>query len=200
MTAYDVVRTHTMVHESTFWDNARIAQMVEDVDGCVVECGVWKGGMSAALFVFLGAERKYYLLDSFQGLPSAQMIDGPAAQAWQRDTKSPTYFNNCKACVADADEIMRAVGCSDYKIVEGWLRDTLPNFDPGPIALLRIDVDWYAATQLCLVHLYHKVASGGAIIFDDYAAWEGCKRAVDEWLDGEHPRKQGDAYYYLKEQ
>jgi O-methyltransferase len=47
---------------------------------------------------------------------------------------------------------------------------------------LRLDGDWYASTKICLDHLYDKVLKGGFIIVDDYGAYEGCKKAVDEFL------------------
>ena len=50
------------------------------------------------------------------------------------------------------------------------------------IAILRLDSDWYASTWDCMVNLYAKVAPGGIIIFDDYHAFDGCSRAVHDFL------------------
>jgi hypothetical protein len=52
----------------------------------------------------------------------------------------------------------------------------------GPIALLRLDGDWYDSTRCCLEILYESVVSGGVVIIDDYGHWKGCKTAVDEFL------------------
>jgi hypothetical protein len=57
--------------------------------GAVVECGTWKGGMSAALVEIGGPNRDYYFFDSFEGLPPAKEIDGEGAIAYQADTTSP---------------------------------------------------------------------------------------------------------------
>jgi hypothetical protein len=61
---------------------------------------------------------------------------------------------------------------------------TLPNDadEVGEIAILRLDGDWYASTRVCLEHLYDKVVRGGFIIVDDYGCYEGCKKAVDEFM------------------
>jgi len=48
------------------------------------------------------------------------------------------------------------------------------------IALLRLDCDWYRPTALCIKMLSPMMSSGGVLIIDDYFAWEGCRRAVDE--------------------
>src|SRR6266705_1391984 len=76
--AYDRFREFTMIPRESFVDNLRLAQRVSKLDGCVVECGVWRGGMTAALVSVLGAHRKYFLFDSFEGLPPAKPVDGAA--------------------------------------------------------------------------------------------------------------------------
>src|SRR5205823_4617714 len=72
-------RDFTMVPERSFKANLAVAQQVRSISGCVVECGVWRGGMSAGLCHVLGPNREYFLLDSYEGLPPAQEIDGQAA-------------------------------------------------------------------------------------------------------------------------
>ena len=70
----------------------------------------------------------------------------------------------------------------EYHLIKGWFAETLPFFNPpAPIAILRLDGDWYDSTFQCLTHLYHWVAPGGVIIVDDYYAWEGCARAVHDF-------------------
>jgi O-methyltransferase len=78
---------------------------------------------------------------------------------------------------------MRRSGAGSYRLVPGWFKDTLATFvPPEPIAVLRLDGDWYDSTRLCLEALYPAVPPGGLIIIDDYYAWEGCARAVHEYL------------------
>jgi hypothetical protein len=52
----------------------------------------------------------------------------------------------------------------------------------GTIAVLRLDADWYESTITCLTHLYPHIAPGGIVIIDDYKEWDGCARAVHEFL------------------
>lgn len=172
-----------MIPKSIFVDNLAVCDTIRNVKGCVVECGVWRGGMSAAIAEILGKDRTYYLFDSFEGLPEAKEVDGETARIWQNDKDSPTYFDNCSAEIAFAQKAMDSSQAKDFNIVKGWFSDTLPLFDTQEkIALLRLDGDWYDSTMDCLVNLFPKVAPGGMIIIDDYYAWDGCARAVHDYL------------------
>jgi len=171
----------TMIPKGVYKENLRLAHTVA-VAGDVVECGSWRGGMVAGIAELLGGKnRKYYLFDSFEGLPLAKAIDGDTAIAWQQDTTSDIYFDNCTADIADAKRAMEYAGVP-YECIKGWFDDTVPHNTIGPIALLRLDGDWYDSTMVCLKHLYPKVVTGGLIIIDDYAAWDGCSRAVHDYL------------------
>jgi O-methyltransferase len=172
----------TMIVSGIFAANLAIAEEARSVPGCVVECGVWRGGMTAGLVAVLGKDRKYYLLDSFEGLPPAQPIDGPAAIAWQQNTSAPEYFDNCSAGPEFAQTAMMKAGAKRFELVRGFFNDTLPTFDPEPIALLRLDGDWYDSTIECLNHLFDRVVPGGIIILDDYYTWDGCARALHDFL------------------
>src|ERR1700724_3768405 len=118
-TIYAQVRKYTMVEENPFCDNLLLAQRVRGISGCVVECGVWRGGMSAGLAKVLGNNRDYYLFDSFVGLPQAKPIDGPAAIAYQENTTSPKYYDNCAAPVEFAQEAMNLVGAKHFHLMPG---------------------------------------------------------------------------------
>ena len=67
---------------------------------------------------------------------------------------------------------------------QGWFQDTLPeqHKELDRIAMLRLDADWYASTKLCLDHFFYSVVAGGFVIIDDYGAYDGCRKAVDEFL------------------
>jgi O-methyltransferase len=173
----------TMIPEGTYVDNLLLARSIREVSGCVVECGVWRGGMIAGIAEVLGPSRRYYLVDSFEGLPPAQQIDGPAALKWQANKTHPMYLNNCTASEAEAENAMKLSQCSRFTIVKGWFHDILPNLDlPEGIALLRLDADWYHSTRDCLQNLVPRLNPGGIIIVDDYYTWDGCTTAVHEFL------------------
>ncbi|HXD78100.1 MAG TPA: TylF/MycF/NovP-related O-methyltransferase [Puia sp.] len=186
-TGYDEIfeefGSYTMITRTMYAENLRVARMyAADIEGNVVECGVWRGGMSAGLARVLGDHRKYYLFDSFEGLPAAKEIDGTAARQWQDDKNGTTYYDNCKAETAYAEAAMKKTGAR-FELIKGWFSETLPTATlPGRIALLRLDGDWYESTMDCLTNLYPRVAPKGVIIIDDYFTWEGCSKAVHDYL------------------
>ena len=47
---------------------------------------------------------------------------------------------------------------------------------------LRMDADWYDSTMDILTNLFPQMNKGGVIIIDDYYHWEGCTRAVHDYL------------------
>ena len=181
---YERYKPFTMLPVGTYKANLRVVQENQQTPGCIVECGVWKGGMSAGMAHLLGPERSYFLFDSFEGLPPAQVaLDGDAAVAYQADPTGDSYHNNCTASQEDAEAAMRLSGAKHVTLVKGWFENTVPDFSPPtPIAILRLDGDWYASTMTCLRALVPHLAPGAVVIIDDYSAWDGCSRAVHDFL------------------
>ena len=202
--AYEQFRDFTMIPRQEYINNLVLAQRVSGLPGCVVECGVWRGGMSAGLAAILGNQRNYYLFDSFEGLPPAKAIDGKAAIHWQSNTESQTYHDNCTAPEHFANKAMTLAGVSSFELVKGWFEQTIPQKKlKEPIALLRLDGDWYDSTMVCLENFFDKVSPNGLIILDDYYTWDGCSRALHDFLSrrsaGEKIRNIGDIAYLVKQ-
>jgi hypothetical protein len=181
---YNRLQDHTMVGLSKFTDTLKLASAIGEIEGDIVECGVWRGGMLAGLMHVMGAGRKYYAYDSFEGLPPAEAIDGDKAINFQKETKRPAYYNNCAAeakwvsdLFKDKPELLR--------VVPGWFKDTLLLEEnlPKKIAILRLDGDWFESTLTALTFLYPRLALGGLVIIDDYEDWEGCKRGVHTYFN-----------------
>ena len=180
---YAKYRTYTMMPEELFSAELNLVRTITAA-GLIVECGVWRGGMSAAMADTLPA-RTHYLFDSFEGLPPVEPVDGPAAAAWQADVTSPRYYDNCRVECSFAEQAMQMSAAKAFHLVVGWFCDTLPTFVcPEPIAVLRLDCDWYSSMKPCLETLMPHLAPGGLVLIDDYHLWDGCARAVHEYLSG----------------
>lgn len=168
--------------------------------GAFVECGVWRGGSSMAMALTLlqegAADRDLFLYDTFEGMTQPLSVDRThegvlASEAMELDVEKTGVW--CKASLGDVQQNMRSTGYSEKLLhfVKGPVEQTVPAQSPdGPIALLRLDTDWYESTMHELVHLYPRLASGGVLIIDDYGFWDGARKAVDEYFDG-----IGKSYY-----
>jgi len=112
-------------------------------------------------------------------------------------------LHNCTADEADARAAMQKAGINDPVIMKGWFNETLPgaNFPDG-IAILRMDADWYDSTMDIFIHLFEKVNPNGLILIDDYYTWDGCTRAVHDYLSqNQRPERictYGGVCYVLK--
>jgi O-methyltransferase len=180
-------RQYTMVGPFTYALNVALCTM-HAPSGCIVECGVWRGGMSAGLADALPG-RRHFLFDSFLGLPPAQEVDrkwdGQSAIEWQAAHK-----DNLRADPREAEQAMTMSNAGNYTLVPGWFKNTLPVWTPEPIAVLRLDGDWYESTMQCLETLYPCVVEGGLIVVDDYYHWEGCARALHDYFSGTKARER----------
>lgn len=176
-----------MIWEPMFWENLELCSKYHKSGHSIVECGVWKGGMIAAMADAVDdPDAEFHLFDSFEGLPQAQPIDGKAALDWQKDTESPGFYDNCKANIEDAREVMSLSSARNVQIHPGWFEKTMEGFRTTlPISILRLDADWYASTLQCLDILFPQVAPGGLVIIDDYFTWEGCAKAVHDYFSRE---------------
>jgi O-methyltransferase len=173
--------------------------VANSVAGDIVECGVWRGGssMAAALTLKeLGDEgRHLYLYDTFEGMsaPTEEdvTLDGVAAKG--KFTERQLGEESSDWCRALLEEVRQNVAGTGYPadrlhFIKGKVEATLPVSMPtGPIALLRLDTDWYESTRHELVHLYPRLVRGGVLIIDDYGHWAGARKAVDEYFSAHPP-------------
>jgi O-methyltransferase len=180
----------------------RLSMIIDEnsINGALVECGVLDGG-TAALMAYTTKEtsRSIHLFDAWEGLPESTEEDGIAGKKWVGEVVgSPKRVA----------EIMTKLSISSERIFihRGWFEDTFPNVTITEIALLHIDCDFYSPTTLCLSRWYSHISPGGYIQFDDYSEFQGCKQAVDEFLNI-HPEielqvfgtiGQGEAYFIQK--
>jgi O-methyltransferase len=186
-----IARPLTMVSDPSLVNLARIVRHVidEEIQGDFVECGVWRGGASFLMADMLRKsqlnDRKVWMFDSFAGLPAPSEADGAlASQFLEKKDSVETHYNNT-ASLEEVTASANALGLTNYvHLVKGWFEDTLPVHHEtiGPIALLRIDGDWYESVRCCLDTLYDQVSDKGFVILDDYYHWPGCALAVHDFL------------------
>ncbi len=186
------------VKKYTKTDTVRLQAMadavdaVKDIEGDIVECGVWRGG-NIILARKLAPERICWLYDTFAGMPAPDPVDvtrsgKPAMRSYQARKEAGIGW-----CAASLDEVigyLKETGTFDpnkLRFVEGDVLETLHQFPPEKIALLRLDTDWYASTKAELEVLYPRLQPGGILIIDDYGHWMGSQRAVKEYFGKDMP-------------
>jgi hypothetical protein len=166
------------------------------IEGDIVECGVWKGGSTAAAARTLincnDTDRTLWMYDTYEGMsaPSSNDVDlhGKAAdQLLANDTASSAEAADSIWCKCSLETVKQTMASTVYptdKIcyIKGKVEDTLPLQSPEKIAILRLDTDWYESTRCELEILFPKLVVGGVLIIDDYGHWQGCRKAVDEYF------------------
>lgn len=174
-----------------------------DLPGALVECGVWRGGSVLAMLLTLAdlgaSDREIFLYDTFEGMtaPTEHDVsahDPPALETWRAAEAEgrrawPEMFAADVFSESGVRETVARAGYPAERIhfVKGAVEETIPRTLPGPLALLRLDTDWYQSTRHELVHLYPLLAPGGVLIVDDYGHWQGAARAVDEYFAAHPP-------------
>lgn len=178
-------RGHTMQRRKRFHANLYLVESHLErhpaLIGGYVECGCWRGGMSFAVADLGTRLADFALFDSFEGLPPAGPRDGAAVEL---QAESALLHDNNRA---DLAEVLTAAGRFGgrvrFDIRKGWFSDTLPGYaPPRPIAVLRMDGDWYDSTLCILESLWRHLAPEALVIVDDYYDWDGCARALHDFL------------------
>jgi O-methyltransferase len=164
------------------------------IAGDFVECGVWRGGSSMAMAMTLlqegSRDRHLYLFDTFEGMTEPQDVDRRAKDglAARLEMEQDVSRSGEVWAVAGLDDVQQNMARTGYPpqqlhFIKGPVESTIPaHSPPGPIALLRLDTDWYESTRHELIHLFPRLVPGGVLIIDDYGHWEGARKAVDEYF------------------
>jgi len=177
-------RAHTMIGIPRL-DNLRycVETVIRDrVPGDLIETGAWRGGASIFMRGILKAfgveDRRVWVADSFEGLPSVDQAGHAADAALGLDR-----FKILAVSLEVVRENFARYGLLDEQVVflKGWFRDTLPAAPINRLAVMRLDGDLYESTMDALTILYPKLSPGGFVIVDDYNAVAGCNEATHEY-------------------
>jgi hypothetical protein len=135
------------------------------VPGSIVECGVFKGGMTTKLSVLAAhLGRPLYAYDSYGGLPDpVRYGTGEQVETYARKMeRGDTY----RGGLAEVRAAVTAYGDPRPCVfVKGWFKDSFarPDVDPTPIAVAFVDVDLTLSLRECLEFLVPRLAPGGLL-------------------------------------
>lgn len=192
---YDFCKPFTMTSLERMYALYKATEYVikGNINGDIVECGVWRGGSAmlvAKILLKLGCtEKKIYLYDTYEGMTKPSEVDidnsGKKAYSFFAKTKKGETSNWCFSPLEEVKKNMMSIGYPEGKIIfiKGKVEDTVPGTVPSAICLLRLDTDWYESTYHEMKHLYPVVAKGGVLVLDDYGYWQGARMAVEKYLN-----------------
>jgi len=171
---------------------AAILEVPPEVDGCVVECGCFKGGSTANLSLVAGlCDRTLHVFDSFEGMPEPTaedethlVVDSARVHAYEE--------NSWDATIDEVEANVVAYGDPGAVVFHpGYFEETMPGFDEPCVAAF-LDVGLRASAETALEHLWPVLRNDGrcftheakhmdmADLFFDRAWWR-------ETLDAEPP-------------
>ena len=156
--------------------------LAEDIEGDLIETGVWRGGatifMRAILKAYGDTKRKVWVADSFEGLPR------PDARRYPADAEDELYrYGTLRVGAEQVRHNFARYGLLDDQVefLVGWFRETLPVAPIEKLAILRLDGDLYESTMQAIEALYPKLSAGGFCIVDDYGMVPGCQQAISDY-------------------
>lgn len=178
---------------SKFCSHLEFFKQTSHIRGEILEFGVFKGNSFFRWIKFRDlfeqtASRKIIGFDIFGDFPEAKFEeDKEKRDAFVKETGGGKSIS-----IEEINALLAQQGLSkNVELVKGDILKTLDvylNANPHlKISLLHIDVDLYEATHHVLQKLYDRVTKGGIIIFDDYGAFAGTNKAVDDFFKNERP-------------
>lgn len=194
---YTKVKPYTMTSAERIFGLIEAVKYISryNIEGDIVECGVWKGGSMMAVAETLinvqDATRNLYLYDTFSGMPAPTEDDKDFSgvdAATRLDAEKENKKDSAIWAYSALPEVKAAMALTGYpsgqiKYIEGKVQDTIPVVIPDKIALLRLDTDWYESTKHELKHLFPRLSKNGVLIIDDYGYWKGSRKAVNEYFE-----------------
>ena len=176
---------------------ARIANTIislkeQDVDGVFVEAGCALGGSTALIGKCKAKSVPLYVYDVFGLIPAPteqdtadvheryKTIVSGASKGISGDEYYGYQKNLYETVISNLESFGLDCHGDSIVLIKGLLQETMEV--KKPVAFAHIDVDWYEPVKFCLEHICPKLVVGGCMILDDYYAWDGCRKAVDEYL------------------
>jgi|ERR1700752_172783 len=136
------------------------ANQVRNLSGDFVECGVNRGGLSRTVIDYVdfpSLPKKFYLLDTFQGLSSDCISEAERARGVE-----PGGYEECYEGVVETFKRF------NVEIIRGVVPHTLETVKTEQVCYLSIDMNCAAPEIAAAEFFWDKLVSGAVIVLDDY--------------------------------
>jgi len=146
--------------------------------GDFVECGVNTGILSLAIadyYQFGETNRKFYLFDTFNGIPEEQMAPD---EREKKLLENELFYPDCYE-----QALKNFAPYPNMNLIRGRVPDTLESANIGDVAYLSIDMNVAEAELAAIEYFWDKLVPGAPIVFDDYgwSAYARQKQVLDEF-------------------
>jgi len=156
------------------------------ISGDICEFGVAQGATSRLIASeIMSTDRKFWLFDSFEGLPAP----GPEDKLIHDIFKLGTMSRYQGTMAYPENEVLAKLKMVGFpvertKVKKGWVSDTTKGDDlPAQVAFAYVDFDFYDPIKCALEFLDRRMLPGGSIVVDDYGFFsEGAQLAVDQFV------------------
>lgn len=212
---YEIVKRPRGVEIDFCWLNhfvyfKEVYDLIAQVEGDLVECGIGSGNSFYKLCFLASREkrdRKIYGFDSFEGFPEPSEEDksprNPQRGEWNQSTVAWI-----EALLIERGQIDPAFIKGNVKLIEGFFKDSVQQYDGDKVAFLHLDVDLYHSYKVTLEYFWPKVVTGGVVLFDEYKQpnalrnFPGASKAIDDFLGERSSQvrfsKQANKHYLVK--
>jgi O-methyltransferase len=138
------------------------ADLVKELEGDFVECGVNTGAYSRAVIEYIDfkkTDKAFFLLDTYEGLDPALITDAEKKAGIE---KYLTHYENVY------DRVKQTFSEFNVKIIKGIVPYTLDECKAEKICYLSIDMNTMEPEIAAANYFWNKIVKGGVVILDDY--------------------------------
>ena len=161
-------------------------------EGILIEAGCALGGSAIVIASAKAKSRPFFVYDCFGMIPPPSDRDGPDAHerfkiisgGQSSGINGHTYYGYESGLLEKVTANFRRLGfpveANNVHLVQGLFEAAMRI--EQPVELAHIDGDWYDSVMTCLQRIEPHLVRGGVLVLDDYAAWSGCRKAVDDYF------------------
>ena len=172
---YLAVRPYTLVDIYRCYELWDLAAQAEEIEGDIIEVGVWRGGTGAVLATAAARWSRpttVWLCDTFSGVVKAGIMDSTYRGGEHADTS-----------VDEVQSLLDRLRLTNCRILPGVFPDQTARAIPDcRICLLHVDVDVYESARAIVEWASPRMKPRALLVFDDYGFMNctGVTRLVNE--------------------
>lgn len=181
-----------------FLTRYELFRLVQDVQGCILECGVFAGQglmswaqLSAIFEPVGGAHRRVYGFDTFEGFVNVHEKDLKNKEGikWARGDLKSESFDDLLRCIELFDKNQFLPQFPKVELVRGDFLEMADRFLAENqhliVSLMYLDFDIFEPTKKALELFIPRMPRGAVLAFDEVniPAWPGETLALLEQLD-----------------